>query len=142
MDPHREVALIDYRRKGTKVQKCLDGSYIIQLRFFLDVEDEDFEFPPNFLKRWCNDTDPEEVIEHIIDEFGDNYVDGSARWHKSTSLIFKIKHNDDWWFGEMNAESLTRYFDDESLEDGVWEGADNFWVISAQNVADFITETS
>ena len=140
--PHDEIGLIDYRWNGTTAVR--DGDvYTVTVTFSYTITDHEhnIRLPANFTELWCKKY--EAFAADIADDIGgtsfDTFIRKSAKWIGPTTLEFQITHEEKWNYGEsMTEQGIIDWLDEDSLEDGIYEGDDDFWIIHADDATEVV----
>ena len=131
-----EIGLMDYRYAGDGGVKVVreEDTYTIEVTFYYTITEREHKIrlPENFAELWCkhHENSAKDIFLDLTEYSFDNPVEGSEKWVGPTTLQFKVLHQEKWNCGEdMTAESVKAWIEGDSLEDGVYEGDDAFWII-------------
>lgn len=125
-----EFGVIDYRKNGHVIVQETENTFIVTLKFFFRVTDEDYEGDCDvdaICKNWCSKWSADDIKKC----FEDDYVVYKALWVDHCSFEMEIekpeKHNGDVFSLEYMRKRL-RY---DCLEDTFYEGGTekNFWCV-------------
>jgi hypothetical protein len=123
----QEGGLMDYRRNSIIVRKKKGkNAFSVRLTFTyektIDIEGSFDDIA------WCKNTPPSELVEGWLEYMMFSVVPDSAKWEKDNIFYFEVNNDD----GKLTKADIISELENESLEDGVYEGGPgDFWIIPA-----------
>lgn len=126
-----EAGVMDYRQNEIEVIDNGFNNYTVTLKFsFVESEETDNVLkttPEEIAERWCQKWSPAEPAEDF------SYVVNvlTAEWKEPTTLKMTIE-TDDIYGDPADQETVVKFFEDNSLEDGPYEATgtyDYFWIV-------------
>ena len=123
-----EAGLMDYRVGDITAQEK-DRTIIASITFNFGARDESDEgLVVGFEEKWCSRFNPKEIAEEAIcEEF--SILDASWDHNKLYIIIDNLD-------GLYEVEDVINYLQDNSLEDGPYEGypGESFWILSYKDL--------